>query len=50
VRLTTEDLTYMSGQNVANIEAQQLIRDPATGKYYLYVSVDTRGSGEIEGR
>jgi len=50
VRLTTEDLTSMSSQNVASIEAQQLIRDPATGKYYLYVSVDTRGSGEVEGR
>ncbi|RJS80153.1 hypothetical protein CW711_00820 [Candidatus Bathyarchaeota archaeon] len=48
--LTVEDLKSMSGQNVVSIEAQQLIRDPGTGKYYLYVSVDTRGTGEVEGK
>ncbi len=50
VTITKEELSEMSDRNVASIEAQQLIRDPKTGRYHLYVSVDTRGSGEVEGR
>lgn len=41
--ITKEDLKNMSGVNVASIEAQQLIRDPETSRYYLYVSVHIQG-------
>jgi len=47
--ISVEDLSSMSGQNVVSIEAQQLIRDPRSGLCHLYVSVDVRGTGEVEG-
>ena len=47
--ITKEDLKTMSGITVASIEAQQLIRDPETGRYHLYISVDTQGTEKTEG-
>ncbi|MCW4021505.1 MAG: hypothetical protein NWF14_09820, partial [Candidatus Bathyarchaeota archaeon] len=47
--VTSEDLKTMSGQNVVSIEAQQLIKDPGTGRYHLYVSADTRGTEQVDG-
>lgn len=48
--ISAEALGSMSHQNVVSIEAQQLVRDPNTGRYYLYISADTRGTGESEGQ
>jgi hypothetical protein len=39
-RTTKEELSEISGVTVHSIEGQQLIRDPLTGRYYLYLSVD----------
>ena len=50
VEISTEDLEAMSGQEVASIEAQQLIRDPTSGKYYFYVSANTRNPREKESK
>ena len=38
--ITKEELSEMIGTTVHSIEGQQLVRDPLTGKYYLYLSVD----------
>jgi len=38
--ITREELISETGVKIASIEGQQLLRDPLTGKYYLYLSVD----------
>ncbi|HDJ89069.1 MAG TPA: hypothetical protein ENG40_00035 [Thermoprotei archaeon] len=38
--ITKEELSEMIGKAVQSIENQQLIRDPLTGKYHLYLSID----------
>lgn len=38
--LTKEELSEMIGRNVNSIENQQLLKDPLTGKYHLYLSLD----------
>jgi len=39
-RISKEELSEISGVTVQSIENQQLLKDPATGKYFLYLSVD----------
>ena len=39
-RITKEELSEVIGRKVLSIENQQLIRDPLTGLYHLYLSVD----------
>ncbi len=38
--ISKEELSEISGATVQSIENQQLLKDPATGKYFLYLSVD----------
>ena len=38
--ITKEELSEVIGRPVHSIEGQQLLRDPLTGKYYLYLSID----------
>ena len=38
--ISKEDLSEMAGFDIASIEGQQLLKDPSTLKYHLYVSVD----------
>ena len=38
--ISREELKEHTGLNIASIEGQQLLKDPLTGKYYLYVAVD----------
>jgi len=38
--ITKEELSDIIGRQVHSIEGQQLLRDPLTGKYYLYLSID----------
>jgi len=38
--MTKEELSEISGVTVHSIEGQQLLRDPLTGQYFLYLSVD----------
>jgi hypothetical protein len=38
--LTKEELSEITGKTVQSIENQQLLRDPLSGKYYLYLSID----------
>ncbi len=38
--ITKEELSEMVGRTVQSIENQQLLRDPLTGKYHLYLSID----------
>ena len=38
--LTKEELSESIGKTVQSIENQQLLRDPFSGKYHLYLSVD----------
>ena len=38
--ITKEELSEYIGRTVQSIENQQLLRDPLTGKYHLYLSVD----------
>jgi len=37
---TKEELSEISGVTVHSIEGQQILHDPLTGRYYLYLSVD----------
>jgi len=39
--ITKEELGGICGREVHSIEGQQLLRDPLTGLYFLYLSVDT---------
>ncbi|MBO3803821.1 MAG: hypothetical protein JTT11_08160 [Candidatus Brockarchaeota archaeon] len=39
--ITKEELGGICGKKVNSIEGQQLLRDPLTGSYFLYLSVDT---------
>jgi len=39
--LTKEEVSELVGRAVQSIENQQLLRDPLTGKYHLYLSLDT---------
>ena len=39
--ITKEELGVICGKEVHSIEGQQLLRDPLTGLYFLYLSVDT---------
>jgi hypothetical protein len=39
-RITKQELSELCGRTVQSIENQQLLRDPLTGKYHLYLSVD----------
>jgi hypothetical protein len=39
--LMKEELSEFVGRTVQSIENQQLLRDPLTGKYHLYLSLDT---------
>lgn len=43
--LSKESVGSMAGLKVNSIEGQQLLRDPLTGKYHLYLSVDTPPRG-----
>ncbi|MCD6563464.1 MAG: hypothetical protein J7K23_06060 [Thermoproteales archaeon] len=38
--ITKEELTDIIGRQVNSIENQQLLKDPLTGKYHLYLSLD----------
>ncbi|MCD6509074.1 MAG: hypothetical protein J7L11_01595 [Thermoprotei archaeon] len=38
--LGKEEISSLSGLKVLSIEGQQLLRDPTTGKYHLYLAVD----------
>ncbi len=38
--ITKEELTEIIGRQVNSIENQQLLKDPLTGKYHLYLSLD----------
>jgi len=38
--ITKEELSEIVGRQVQSIEGQQLLRDPLTGKYHLYLSID----------
>jgi len=38
--ITKEELSEIIGERIQSIENQQLLRDPATGKYHLYLSLD----------
>ena len=38
--ITKEELSEIVGERVQSIENQQLLRDPATGLYHLYLSLD----------
>ena len=40
-----ETVSSMAGITVNSIEGQQLLRDPSTGRYHLYLSVDTPPAG-----
>jgi hypothetical protein len=42
--LTKEELSVLAGKNVQSIENQQLLRDPLTSRYHLYLSVDVAES------
>jgi hypothetical protein len=39
-RITKEELSKISGVKIQSIENQQLLRDPLTDRYFLYLSVD----------
>jgi len=39
--ITKEELSGICGKEIHSIEGQQLLRDPLTGLYHLYLSVDT---------
>ncbi|MCD6368643.1 MAG: hypothetical protein J7L38_02460 [Thermoproteales archaeon] len=41
--ITREELSEETGVKVKSIEGQQLLKDPSTDKYHLYVSVDNEG-------
>ncbi len=38
--ITKEELSEITGVTVHGIENQQLLRDPSTGRYFLYLSLD----------
>lgn len=38
--ITKEELSEISGRTVQSIENQQILRDPLTGLYFLYLSLD----------
>ncbi|MEM0003596.1 MAG: hypothetical protein QXS21_06730 [Thermoproteota archaeon] len=38
--ISKEELSEMTKTNVQSIENQQLLRDPSTGRYHLYLSLD----------
>ncbi len=42
-KVTKEELGEMAKLEIKSIEGSQMIRDPATGKYHLYISVDIDG-------
>ncbi|MFP3195274.1 MAG: hypothetical protein RXQ74_00200 [Caldivirga sp.] len=44
--LPKEEVAKMAGTNVLSIENNQLIQDPLTGKYHLYMSLDVGGRWE----
>jgi len=44
--ITKEELSSMCGCAVHSIEGTQLLRDPATGRYMLYASLDVGGKWE----
>ena len=39
--VTKEEVTALAGMKIHSIEGTQLLRDPLTGEWHLYVSVDT---------
>ncbi len=43
--MSKEELSELIGKSVRSIEGQQIIKDPLTGMYYLYLSVDTPPRG-----
>lgn len=47
--ITKEELSEISGKNVQSIENQQLLRDPLTEEYFLYLSLDVANEN-IAGR
>ncbi len=47
--LSKEDISGVAGKRVQSIENQQLLRDPSTGRYHLYLSLDVHGEN-IAGR
>lgn len=47
--ITKEELSEMTGLEVRSIEGQQLLLDPATGRYHLYLAVDNVGSAPVPG-
>lgn len=40
-RLTKEKISDLCGMDVRSIEGNQILKDPLTGKWFFYVSVDT---------
>ena len=38
--ISKEELSEISGVSIQSIENQQLLKDPSTGKYFLYLSTD----------
>ena len=47
--ISKEELSEMTGFTIRSIEGQQLLVDPATGKYHLYLAVDNVGSAPVPG-
>jgi hypothetical protein len=38
--ISRKQMEEFTGNKISSIEAQQIIRDPKTGKFYMYVSID----------
>ena len=41
--MSKEELSEATGLKILSIEGQQLLRDPSTGMYHLYLSIDNEG-------
>lgn len=48
-RLGTDEVTAQSGVKVWSIEGNQLLKDPLTGRWHFYLSVDTGHEPEVGG-
>lgn len=40
LRLTREEIVSLTGRKINSIEGQQLLKDPTTNKYHLYLALD----------
>ncbi len=49
--ISKEEVSTLAGENVQSIENQQLLRDPSTGRFHLYLSLDVHReniAGQVE--